>query len=601
MNPSGTGAFAVCVRLLQRIGPRRRLQFALVLGLMLASAFAEAISLGAVLPFLGVLVAPEKVFDSSVLASASRALGIMTAQELVLPLTIVFATAALTASALRLLLNRANVGLVYATGGDLSAEIYYRTLSQPYRVHVATNSSDIISGIIQKVGTTTHVLGSVLNFAGAVVLFVAIVVALLLINAAVAVIAAAGFGCSYWLIARVARLRLQRNSALAAHEQGQGVKALQEGLGSIRDVLLDGTQSTYTEIYRRADRPARRANADNAFIGQAPRFVMEAIGMVLIATLAYALSRQPGGIATAVPVLGAMALGAQRLLPALQQLYVSWANMAGNASAVLDVLELLDQPLPPCSASHELAPLDFRDRIEFDAVGFRYSADGPWVIDGLSLVIPKGARVGLVGSTGSGKTTALDLLMFLLEPTRGTILVDGEPIRGVRGRSWQRTIAHVPQSIYLADASVAENIAFGVAPEAIDFARVREAARQAQISDYVESHPENYRARIGERGVRLSGGQRQRIGIARALYKQASVLILDEATSSLDDSTDLAVMDAIDNLRRDLTILIIAHRVTTVRRCNSIVHLERGRIVAQGSYEEITASRLATESAFPKN
>jgi ABC-type multidrug transport system fused ATPase/permease subunit len=209
------------------------------------------------------------------------------------------------------------------------------------------------------------------------------------------------------------------------------------------------------------------------------------------------------------------------------------------------------------------------------------------VLDGLTLSIPKGARVGLVGGTGSGKSTTLDLLMGLLEPTEGEVLVDGEPISGTRARSWQRCIAHVPQSIYLADTSIAQNIAFGAAPETIDMQRVRDAARRAQIADFIESRPEGYAAVAGERGVRLSGGQRQRIGIARALYKRASVLALDEATSALDNSTERSVLDAIEGLGRDLTILLIAHRLTTVRRCDTIVELARGRVVAQAPYEEL--------------
>jgi ATP-binding cassette subfamily B protein len=220
-------------------------------------------------------------------------------------------------------------------------------------------------------------------------------------------------------------------------------------------------------------------------------------------------------------------------------------------------------------------------------VRFRYTNDGPWVLDGLDLTIPKGARVGLVGSTGSGKSTALDLLMGLLNPTEGELLVDAQSIIGNRIRAWQRTIAHVPQSIYLADTTLAENIAFGVSRDAIDLRRVQQAARQAQIAEFIESRPESYDAFVGERGIRLSGGQRQRIGIARALYKQASVLVFDEATSALDNATERSVMGTIDALNRDLTILLIAHRLTTVRRCDIIVELEHGRVVAQGTYDQL--------------
>jgi ABC-type multidrug transport system fused ATPase/permease subunit len=314
---------------------------------------------------------------------------------------------------------------------------------------------------------------------------------------------------------------------------------------------------------------------------------MEALGMVLIAVLAYVLSRQAGGVATALPVLGALALGAQRLIPALQNIYSAWASIAGSYTSLADTIELLDQHLPEEVMQPAPAPLPFQDAIRFDDVRFHYISDGPWVLDGINLTIPKGANVGFVGSTGSGKSTMLDLLMGLLTPTKGGLLVDGEPVKGSRLRAWQRTIAHVPQSIYLADTTLAENIAFGVSPGDIDLDRVKQAARQAQIASFIESRSEGYNAFVGERGIRLSGGQRQRIGIARALYKQASVLVFDEATSALDNATEQSVMDSIEGLGSDLTILLIAHRLTTVQRCDIIVELENGRVVAQGTYKQL--------------
>jgi ATP-binding cassette, subfamily B, bacterial PglK len=380
---------------------------------------------------------------------------------------------------------------------------------------------------------------------------------------------------------------LQQNSVRIADEYTRVVKALQEGLGGIRDVLLDGTQPVYCEVYRQADHQLRRAQGGNAFIGQSPRFAMEALGMVLIAALAYGLSHQGKGAATALPVLGALALGAQRLLPALQQGYSAWASMAGNHASLAATVDLLDQPLPAELLRPPPPPLALHTAIQFRGVRFRYGGDGPWVLDGLDLTIQKGARIGLVGGTGSGKSTTLDLLMGLLEPTEGEVLVDGQPITGNLVRAWQRSIAHVPQSIYLADTTMAENIAFGVPRAAIDMQRVQDAARQAQIAEFIESRPRGYDAHVGERGVRLSGGQRQRIGIARALYKRASVLVLDEATSALDNETERSVMEAIDGLHRDLTILLIAHRLSTVRHCDTIAELQHGRITAQAPYEEL--------------
>lgn len=309
--------------------------------------------------------------------------------------------------------------------------------------------------------------------------------------------------------------------------------------------------------------------------------------MVLIAMLAYALSRQEGGIAAALPVLGALALGAQRLLPALQQSYSAWAYITGGTPALADTIELLDSPIKPELLQPQPDPLSFSDSITFDHVSFRYSKDGPWILDGLRMTIRKGARIGIVGSTGSGKSTALDLLMGLLTPASGTLEVDGKTITGELVRAWQRTIAHVPQSIFLSDSTLAENIAFGVPPDRIDMQRVKSAAARAHIAEFIESRPEGYKAMVGERGIRLSGGQRQRIGIARALYKQASVLIFDEATSALDNVTEQSVMEAIQGLDRDLTVIIVAHRLTTVRHCDGIFEMHDGQVAHSGSFSEL--------------
>ena len=555
---------------------------------MLISAFAEVISLGAVLPFLGILVAPDRVYKLPIVAEMAQAWGITVGDQLVLPLSVGFAALALIAGAIRILLLWVITRLAFTTGAELGIEVYRRTLYQPYHVHLARNSSEVISGITNKVNSVVFgVLLPLLTLVSSIVLLLAITLALIAIDPIVAMVVTVGFGTSYGLITLISRRRLHRNSQRIAYEQTQVVKALQEGLGGIREVLLDGTQLVYCDIYRQADQTLRRAQGNNSFIGASPRYIMEALGIVLIATLAYTLSHQAGGIATALPVLGALALGAQRLLPVLQQIYGAWASIAGSYTSLADTFEMLEQPLPTELLQPSPAKLSFQDTIRLKAVRFRYNGDSPWVLDGLNLTISRGARVGFVGSTGSGKSTLTDLLMGLLTPIEGEFLVDSQPIVGENVRAWQQNIAHVPQSIYLADTTIAENIAFGVPSNDIDLDRVQQAARKAQIADFIESSPEGYQAYVGERGIRLSGGQRQRIGIARALYKKASVLVFDEATSALDNATEQSVMDAIKGLSSELTIILIAHRLTTVRRCDTIVQFEHGQVVAQGTYEQL--------------
>jgi ATP-binding cassette subfamily B protein len=258
----------------------------------------------------------------------------------------------------------------------------------------------------------------------------------------------------------------------------------------------------------------------------------------------------------------------------------------GGTSSLRDTLELLDQPLPDYINQKNLH-LSFNQEIALQGLKFRYSPHTPYVLNNINLVIKKGSRVGFIGTTGSGKSTLLDIMMGLLQPTEGFLKIDHNVIDGVNHRGWQERIAHVPQAIFLADTSVEENIAFGIPSDQIDQSRVRRAAQQAQIADIIESWPSGYQTFVGERGIRLSGGQRQRIGIARALYKQADVIIFDEATSALDGETEDAVMQAIEGLGKDLTILIIAHRLTTLKSCTQIVELSLGEITRVGSYQNI--------------
>jgi len=313
--------------------------------------------------------------------------------------------------------------------------------------------------------------------------------------------------------------------------------------------------------------------------------------MVLITGIAYKMSLQENGLVNALPTLGALALGAQRLLPALQQAYSSYSQLKGAHSSFQDVLKLLDQKLPQHAIRIEgyksPIPMLFENEIELNNVSFRYKVGGNWVLKNNNLKLSKGSRTGFMGVTGSGKSTLLDVIMGLLSPTNGKLLVDGQLITSENRRDWQAHIAHVPQNIYLSDSTIEENIAFGIPKEKINHKQIERAAQQAQILSLIDSWKDGYQTFVGERGVRLSGGQRQRIGIARALYKKANVLIFDEATSALDNETERVVMDQIEGLGQDLTILIIAHRLTTLQGCDQIVQVNENGDLKISSYQEL--------------
>jgi ABC-type multidrug transport system fused ATPase/permease subunit len=581
-------------RLWPHITSRRRLQFGLLLVLMVLVSFAEILSIGAVLPFLGALTSPERVFAHPLAQPLMQMLGVTSADKLLLPMTVMFVLAALIAGVMRLVLLWVNTRLSFAVGADLSISMYRRTLLQPYAVHLARNSSEVINGISNKASVVTNSVLMGFNIFSSGIAIVAIMLALMTVDAFTALVTFGGFALIYGASVWVTRRRLLRNSQQIAQGSSQVIKALQEGLGAIREILIDGSQESYCAIYRNADLKVRRATGDSTFVSSSPRYVVEAVSMMFIAGVAYMLARQADGIARGIPVLGALALGAQRLLPLLQQVYFALTGIKGNQISIQDALDLLDQPLPS-RPTHPAEPILFHQSIGLHRLSFRYSADTPLVLHGLDLTIPKGARMGFIGATGSGKSTLLDIIMGLLQPTGGILAIDGKAVGPGNCRAWQAHIAHVPQAIFLADTTIEENIAFGLPKELIDRDRVRSAANQAQIADVIESWPLGYQALVGERGVRLSGGQRQRIGIARALYKQADVIIFDEATSALDSETEQAVMDAIEGLSDDLTILMIAHRLSTLKNCTQIVELGAGGVRRIGSYQEI----IAHQSSLP--
>ena len=566
-------------RLWQHIAPHRRVQLGLLLALMVGASFAEIISIGLVLPFVGILAVPEQVFAHAMMQPIIGMLGIQSPDELVLPLTALFILAVLFAGAIRLLVLWASTRISFGTGAEFSLEIYRRTLYQDYSVHVARNSSEVIDGITTKIDSVIYdTVYPILMMLASALVMLFILVMLVAVNPKVALSVLLGFGSMYLLVAYTTRKQVAANSIRVAEQSKRIIKMLQEGLGGIRDVLIDGTQPTYLKMYREADSSLRRAQGSNQIIAASPRFVIEALATVLFIILAFVMSRGEGGLVGAIPVLATLAVGAQRLLPVMQQGYGAWSNVQGSRASLQAALNLLDQPLPGDVSATPSEPMRFEKSIVLRDVHFRYGPAAPWVLQGINVKIRKGSRVGIVGPTGCGKSTLSDIIMGLLPPSAGAFEVDGEPVTQKNRRAWQARIAHVPQALFLADASIEENIAFGVPAEHIDHDRVRQAAELAQISALIETWSDRYRTVVGEKGVRMSGGQRQRIGIARALYKNADVIVLDEATAALDEDTEKKVTRSIGNLGADVTLIVIAHHRGSLEGCEEIIMLKDGRV-----------------------
>jgi ABC-type multidrug transport system fused ATPase/permease subunit len=567
----------------------RKLQLIALLFLMVVASITEVISIGALIPFLAVISSPNNIDGFPLFFKILNFLGLNSWSEPLPIFTFIFLIASIFAGLTRVFLIWFTSKTAFAIGADISKKLYARSLVQPYWFHINENSSNLINVISNETNLVIYnAILPLLTLVTSFFLLIFISSAMIFINPFIAIKAIIGFGVIYLLIVFLTRNNLKKNGELISKNSAQCIKTLQEGLGGIRDVLIGETQYTFLKIFQDADSKLRKAQGLNLFLTQSPRYFMESLGMVLVITLAYTLTINSGfNSVEVIPTLGFLALAVQRLLPALQQGYVACSNLVASSSSLCKVVGVLDLPDEMIHTRPLNEPLPFNNLIELKEVSFRYPTQGEMTLKNISFSIKKGERVGFIGRSGSGKSTLMDIILGLLEPTGGSFRVDGILINKESKRAWQLNIANVSQSIYLADSSVEENIAFGVSPELIDKNRVKEAAKAAELSCVIKKLPESYATKVGERGVRFSGGQRQRIGIARALYKNASIIIFDEATSSLDGFTEDAIIDSIENLDPNITVLMIAHRLSTLRNCSKIIELDNGIVTRIIKYQDL--------------
>lgn len=544
----------------------RRRQFLATLALMLAGAAAELVTVGAALPFLALVAetqisrVPPLLLDVLKLAGGSALIGA----------AFLLIIAAVVAAAVRFALAWVSQRFVMEVGHDIAVLLFRGTLRQPYSVQIRANSSQTLAAV-EKVQRVVHgVLQPTMQGLLASVIASFLILLLLWIDTLAAGLTALFVGVVYGVASRISNRRLRHNAEVYAGTISARTQVIQEAIGGIRDIVLDGSERVVEAKFNRLDRLYRLSQARGQFLSAAPRYVIEGAGLIALALVAVVISFRPGGVVEAIPVMGALALGAQRVLPLLQQVYHGWSQATGNYRVFLDVMDLLEEPTPPPPTRQSVPqPLQFQREIIFERVGFHYDAGRP-ILKGVNFRVAAGEHVGISGATGSGKSTLLDLMMGLLEPSEGTILVDGTRLDRANRRAWQASLAHVPQTIYLTDDSIAANIVFPRVETEADHTQLWEAAAIAQLEPFLTTLPDGLLTRVGERGIRLSGGQRQRIGIARALYRRPRLLILDEATSALDIATEERVLAAIATID-GLTRVTVSHRPSALSRCDSVV------------------------------
>lgn len=565
-------------------------------GLVVLMSFAEVAGVVAIGPFMALVGDMSRLEGNGTLAQIYNFSGFAEPADFLFWLGVAVLVSLTFAAAISMLTIWRLSLYGQQVGAELSIRLYNHYMQQPWLYHASGSSSFLTNKISHECSRiTNHIITPLMQMNAKVVMVLFMSIAILFFNPGVAIVGVSVFFISYLLLYRTVRIKLASNGKAISRTQRQRFKLMAEGFGGIKDALLLGRQANFTQRFAVASRKFGRAQGTTLALSRVPRYAMEliAFGAVIFLVL-YLLAAHKGDLGTILPVLSVYALAGFKLLPASQQIYASIAKLRGNLAAFESIQDDLQASrdkkyVSAIETQEKLLPTE---KIELVDIVFNYPDKAEPALDGLSLTIPANKTIGIVGASGSGKSTVIDLLLGLLEPTHGKVLIDGVPLDKANKRAWQNSLGFVPQAIFLTDNSIRENIAFGLSPEEIDEERVIRAAKMAHLDELLNELPEGLDTRVGERGVQLSGGQRQRVGIARALYADSEVLVLDEATSALDGITEKLVMDAIQDFSGTKTIVMIAHRITTVKKCDCIYLMESGRVIDSGSYDELTQRNL---------
>ncbi len=567
-------------------------------GLVVLMAFAELGSVLSIGPFMALVGDMSQLQGDTVVAEVYRLSGLQD------PRTFLFwiGVGVLVALALAATISMFTIWRLSMygarVGAELSSRLYKHYMHQPWLFHASGSSSQLTNQIAQECTRITNgIINPFIQMNARIVMAALMAVAIFVFNPAVAITGLVIFASAYMAMYRIVRQRLIRNGGTITEAQRLRFKLMGEGFGGIKDALLLGRQQVFTDRFEKASARFADAQGKTQVMSQVPRFIMElvAFGGVIFLIL-YLLAAHDGNLGTILPLLSVYALAGFKLLPAFQQIYTSISQIRGNLVAFEGLRDDLRasartsfQSTLKENGGEHLTP---RKSIELKNIQFTYPGKAEPALRDLTMTIGVNQAIGLVGASGSGKSTVIDILLGLIHPETGELMIDGSPVKKQQLRAWQNSLGFVPQSIFLADSSIRENIAFGLPPELVDEEKVQRAATMAHLDELLAELPDGLRTRVGERGVQLSGGQRQRIGIARALYHDADVLILDEATSALDGVTEKLIMDAIHDFSGKKTIIMIAHRLTTVKQCDAIFMMAQGEVVDSGTFDELAARNL---------
>jgi len=589
--------FKMIRQLFSLLSPRQVKQFYILQVLVVVMAFTELLGIASIAPFMAL------VGDISILEKSNVFAELYQMSGLTDPMDFVFYTGllvlvALTVSTLVSMFTIWKLSLYGASVGiEIADRLYAYYMQEDWQFHASGSSAQLTKQVsTEAMRITNGIVQPLMQMNAKVVLAVLISVSILIYNPVVAIVGLLIFALAYFLLYKLVRNKLVSNGQQISQVSTARFRLMNEGFGGIKDVLLLNRSHDFVKRFEESGTIYARALGLNSGISQVPRYFMELIAFgSMIGLVLLLIKLHDGNLGAVLPILAVYALAAFKLLPALQQIYSSVAQIKGNIAAFEAVKEDLEQSLDhKGSIPEETITIrkDLKQKITLNDIQFSYPGKLKPAVDGVTMTIPANSVVGLVGSTGSGKSTLIDLLLGLLTPQSGRLTIDDTCITAENKRAWQNTLGFVPQSIFLSEGTIAENIAFGLPAADIDLEQVNKTLKLAHLTELVAQLPDGVNTKVGERGVQLSGGQRQRIGIARALYHEAEVLVFDEATSALDGITEKIIMDAIHDFSGQKTIIMIAHRLKTVQKCDIIYLMDQGKIVDQGTYQELVEKNI---------
>jgi ABC-type multidrug transport system fused ATPase/permease subunit len=550
---------------------RRKDQYLFLVGLIFFSSILEIISIGSLMPLLSSILNPEMVYNKFVANNFMAGFIQNSPQSIMVSMGFLFGVLAILSGLAKVLVIWATSKIAFSSGADLTLLIYKNSLNMPYANYALLKSADIIDAISTKVNTTINsAIIPTLYLINSLLMISVITIGLLFIDYKTVLFFIITYSTIYMLLLKKTKTRMSLTSNIMAKNSSELVKLTQVGLGGIRDITIDRSQSAFIRLFKSRNDSLRMAQGNTVFIANSPKFLLETSALVMVALVVIVKAFEGAELTLIAPVLGLIALCAQKLLPLMQQIFSTMNSYRESIFALDEVVKRSKLISNNLIYSKDIF---FKKSISIINLSYKYPAKNNFVLQNINFHITKGSKFGIVGKTGSGKSTLVDILLGLIKPDSGSILIDGKNTILFNNESWFNKISHVPQDIFLTDGDVNENIAFGVPYDEINFEKVIEAAKSACVHEFVTCMEDQYKTRLGERGVSISGGEKQRIGIARALYKNPQILFLDEATSALDSETEKSIMKSIVALDKDLTVISIAHRVNALKNFDYVLNL----------------------------